>query len=136
MFAKNTKILIVDDMKTMRMFVRKHLKELGFENVHEADDGATAYPALEQAVSSGEPFALMLSDWNMPKMTGLDLLKEVRANLKLASLPIIFITAETDKAQIVEAMKAGVSNYIMKPFTADTLKEKLDAVASKLPLAS
>lgn len=135
MFAPNTKILVVDDMKTMRMFVKKHLKELGFENIQEADDGATALPALEQAANAGEPFGLLLSDWSMPKMTGLDLLKQVRAHAKLNALPVVLVTAESDKAQVIEAIKAGVSNYLMKPFTADDLKQKMAAAFSKVKMA-
>lgn len=132
MFPKNCKILIVDDMKTMRMVMKKNLKECGFENITEADDGATAWPLIEQAGFSGSPFQLILSDWNMPKLAGIELLRKVRAHAALGKTPFVLVTAETEKEQIVEAIKAGVNNYVMKPFTLDSLREKLEAVHKKV----
>ena len=127
MFASSTKILIIDDMATMRKIVRKHLASLGFENVTDADDGATAWPLIEEAHGSGEPYELIISDWNMPQLSGLELLKKCRADERFAADPFILLTAEAEKDQILEAIKAGVSQYITKPFKPDTLKEKMIA---------
>lgn len=117
------KILIVDDFSTMRRIIKNLLTELGFSKFEEADDGATAIPILE---SGGIDF--VVTDWNMPKMTGLDLIKAIRANNNTKTLPILLVTAEAKKEQIVEAAKAGVNGYIVKPFTAVTLKEKVDRI--------
>ncbi|MEQ8968493.1 MAG: response regulator [Azospirillaceae bacterium] len=116
-------ILIVDDYKTMLRIIRNLLKQLGFENVDEASDGAQALQKLRQ-----KPYGLVISDWNMEPMTGLQLLKEVRADTKLQSLPFIMITAESKKENVIAAKEAGVNNYIVKPFNADTLKGKMSAV--------
>ncbi len=123
MLAPESKILIVDDMSTMRRIVKNLLKQLGYSNFTEADDGATALPILQ-----GETFDFVVSDWNMPQMTGLELLKSIRADDKLKNIPVLMVTAEAEKEKIVDAVKAGVNNYIVKPFTADTLKEKLDKI--------
>lgn len=130
MFPPETNILVVDDMLTMRKLVVKSLKELGFQNFQEASNGSEAY----EKISAGNNFGLIISDWNMPQSTGLDLLKRVRAEAKTASVPFIMVTAEAEKSQIVEAVQAGVSNYVVKPFTTDTLKQKLEAVAAKMGL--
>ena len=131
MFKSNTRILVVDDMKTMRLFVKKALKQLGFENFEEADDGETAYPKIEEAINSGSPFQLVLSDWNMPNMSGLDLLKKVKENPAMAGLPFILVTAESEASQVKVAIEAGVSNYIVKPFSADKLKGVLEQVYAR-----
>lgn len=131
MMDKKCKILIVDDMKTMRMALKKCFRDLGYENMTEADDGASAWPKLEEAISNGEPFDLICSDWNMPVMQGIDLLRKVRGHAKIQSTPFILVTAESDKSQVLEALKAGVSNYLTKPFTAASLSEKINAVAAK-----
>lgn len=128
MFAPETKVLIVDDMLTMRKIVRKSMTEIGFKNITEADDGETAWPLIEQALAAGAPFQLIVSDWNMPKLKGIDLLRKVRATAAIAKVPFILLTAEAEKTQILEAVQAGVSNYITKPFTADTLRGKLEVV--------
>ena len=121
------KILVVDDFSTMRRIVMGLLKELGYENVTEADDGNTALPLLK-----GGNFDFLITDWNMPGMPGLDLLKAVRGDAKLAKLPVLMLTAEAKREQIIEAAQAGVSGYVIKPFTAATLKEKIDKIlASK-----
>lgn len=120
---KNMKILVVDDFSTMRRIVINLLKELGFGNTQEADDGKTALPMLQ----SGD-FDFLVTDWNMPGMTGLELLKAVRADANLSSLPVLMVTAEAKKDQIVEAARAGVNGYVVKPFTAVTLKEKIDKI--------
>ena len=124
---KNMKILIVDDFSTMRRIIKNLLRDLGFNNTHEADDGTTGLPMLQ----SGD-YDFLITDWNMPGMTGLDLLKAVRADPKLASLPVLMVTAEAKKEQIVEAAQAGVNGYIVKPFTAVTLREKIEKIFERL----
>jgi len=118
-------VLVVDDFATMRRIVKGVLKELGFKNIVEADDGSSALQELKK-----DDFGLIVSDWNMPKITGLDLLKAIRADDKYKNIPFIMVTAEGQKDNVVEAIKAGVSNYVVKPFTPDTLKEKLEKVLS------
>ena len=119
----NMPILIVDDYKTMLRIIRNLLKQLGFNNVDEAADGATALQKLRQ-----KDYLLVTSDWNMEPMTGLQLLKEVRTDNKLRAMPFIMITAESKTGNVVAAKEAGVSNYIVKPFNAATLKQKLSTV--------
>ena len=119
----NMKVLVVDDFATMRRIVKNILTQLGYKNIVEADDGTTALDVLKQ-----EKVGLIISDWNMPKMTGLDLLKEVRASADMADTPFIMVTAEAQQDNIILAVKAKVSQYIVKPFTADTLGEKIDKV--------
>jgi two-component system, chemotaxis family, chemotaxis protein CheY len=117
------KYLVVDDFSTMRRIVKNLLQELGYQNVQEADDGQTAWPMLQ----SGS-FDFVITDWNMPLMPGLDLLKAIRADEKLKNLPVLMVTAEAKREQIVEAVQAGVSGYVVKPFTAEILKQKLDKI--------
>jgi two-component system chemotaxis response regulator CheY len=124
---KNIKILIVDDFSTMRRIIKNLLRDLGFNNTSEADDGLTALPMLQ----SGN-FDLLVTDWNMPGMQGIDLLRAVRADAKLATLPVLMVTAEQKREQIIEAAKAGVNGYIVKPFTAQTLKEKLEKMFERI----
>ncbi len=121
------RILTVDDFPTMRKIIRNLLKQIGYENVIEADDGATAKQVLER----NDSIEFIISDWNMPQMTGLELLKWVRSNPKVKHLPFLMITAEAEKDNIVEAVKAGVSNYIVKPFSAAVLKGKIDKILTK-----
>lgn len=121
------KILIVDDFSTMRRIIKNLLRDLGFNNTDEADDGQTALPKLQK----GE-FDFLVTDWNMPGMDGLELLKAVRADPKLQSLPVLMVTAEQKKEQIVEAAKAGVNGYIVKPFTAHTLDEKINKIFERV----
>lgn len=132
MFPPNTKFLVIDDFATMRKIVKKVLSELGYTNVEEADDGATAWPLLESAHASGAPFNFVISDWNMPKMQGIDLLKNCRGDARFKTLPFMLVTAESEQKQILEAAKAGVSNYVVKPFNSVTLKEKLEQVYAKV----
>ena len=120
---KNIPVLIVDDYKTMLRIIRNLLKQLGFDNVDEATDGSTALQKLRD-----RSFGLIISDWNMEPMSGLQLLEEVRADTKLKDLPFIMITAESKSENVVAAKEAGVSNYIVKPFNAATLKGKLASV--------
>lgn len=124
---KDMKILIVDDFSTMRRIIKNLLRDLGFNNTAEADDGNTALPILQ----SGS-FDFLVTDWNMPGMTGIDLLKAVRADAKLGKLPVLMVTAEQKRDQIIEAAQAGVNGYIVKPFTAITLKEKIDKIFERL----
>ena len=121
--SKNMPILIVDDYKTMLRIVRNLLKQIGFENVDEATDGSAALTKLRD-----KDYQLIISDWNMEPMTGLQLLKEVRNDSKLQTTPFIMITAESKPDKVIEARKAGVNNYIVKPFNAETLRAKLAAV--------
>lgn len=124
---KNMKILIVDDFSTMRRIVKNLLRDLGFNNTQEADDGLTALPMLKKG-----GFDFVVTDWNMPGMQGIDLLKHIRADAELKHLPVLMITAEAKREQIIEAAQAGVNGYIVKPFTAATLKEKLDKIFERL----
>ena len=119
----NLKFLVVDDFSTMRRIVRNLLKELGFQNVDEAEDGVAALSKLR-----GSQFDFVVSDWNMPNMTGIDLLKEIRADDNLKHLPVLMVTAEAKKENIVSAAQAGANGYIVKPFTAATLEEKLNKI--------
>lgn len=123
----NMKILVVDDFSTMRRIIKNLLRDLGFTNTSEADDGSTALPMLKQG-----DFEFLITDWNMPNVSGLELLKSVRADPDLAKLPVLMVTAEAKREQIVEAAEAGVNGYIVKPFTADTLKEKIDKIFERL----
>jgi two-component system chemotaxis response regulator CheY len=120
---KKTPIMIVDDYTTMLRIMRNLLRQLEFDNVDEASDGTTALHKLQLG-----HFGLVISDWNMQPMTGLDLLKQVRADAKLKALPFIMVTAESKTENIIAAKEAGVSNYIVKPFTAETLKAKMASV--------
>ncbi len=120
---KEMKIIVVDDFSTMRRIIKNILRQLGFNNVQEADDGATAWPKIQ-----AESFDLIITDWNMPKMSGLELLKNVRNDENLKDIPVLMVTAEALKENIIEAVKAGVSNYIIKPFTAETMQEKLEKI--------
>lgn len=120
---KNMAVLIVDDYKTMLRIIRNLLRQIGFNNVDEASDGATALQKLRR-----DTFGLIISDWNMEPMTGLQLLKEVRADEKLRGTPFIMVTAESKTENVIAAKKAGVNNYIVKPFNASTLKTKMTAV--------
>ncbi len=121
---KNMRILIVDDYKTMLRIIRNLLKQLGFNNIDEATDGSMAL----QMLRSGNTYGLVISDWNMEPMTGLQLLREVRADAHLKSLPFIMVTAESKTENVIAAKEAGVSNYIVKPFNAETLKTKMSSV--------
>jgi len=117
------KILVVDDFSTMRRIIRNLLRDLGFNNTQEADDGVTALPMLQ-----ADSFDLLITDWNMPGMQGIDLLKAVRSDDKLRGLPVLMVTAESKRDQIVEAAQAGVNGYVVKPFTVRTLEEKINRI--------
>ncbi len=123
----NMKILIVDDFSTMRRIIKNLLRDLGYNNTAEADDGQTALPQLQNG-----NFDFLVTDWNMPGMTGIELLKHVRADENLAKLPVLMVTAEAKREQIVDAAQCGVNGYIIKPFTAATLKEKIDKIFERI----
>lgn len=132
MFDLSTKILIVDDMMTMRKIVAKACREMGFTDLTEAADGALAWTKISE---SETPFGLIISDWNMPNCTGVELLKRVRSSQKFGKTPLILVTAEAEQVQIIEAVKAGVSGYVVKPFTTETLGAQIKAVHSKMKAA-
>ncbi|PKH00789.1 chemotaxis response regulator CheY [Paraglaciecola sp. MB-3u-78] len=124
---KKMKILVVDDFSTMRRIIKNLLKDLGFANIQEADDGSTALPMLQQG-----DFDFVVTDWNMPGMQGIDLLRAIRADANLKHIPVLMVTAEAKKEQIIAAAQAGVNGYVIKPFTAATLKEKLTKIFERL----
>jgi len=127
MFNIGLKVLVVDDFPTMRRIIKNLLKQIGFENIDEAEDGVQALGKLR-----GGSYGLVVSDWNMPNMEGIDLLRNVRQEPEpLKDVPFLMVTAEAEKEKVIEAIKAGVDNYIVKPFTAETLKEKLEKIAAK-----
>lgn len=117
------KILVVDDFSTMRRIIKNILKQIGFTNIEEAEDGDGALARMRQ-----DKYDLIISDWNMPNMTGLDLLKAIRSDSVLNGVPVLMVTAEAKKENVVEAIKAGVNNYIVKPFTAEILREKIEKI--------
>ncbi|WP_066454320.1 chemotaxis response regulator CheY [Castellaniella caeni] len=127
MVQKTLKILVVDDFPTMRRIIKNLLKDLGYENVDEAEDGAIG---LEKLRNGG--FEFVVSDWNMPNMDGLTMLQNIRADPNLANLPVLMVTAEAKKENIIAAAQAGASGYVVKPFTAATLEEKLNKIFEKL----
>jgi two-component system chemotaxis response regulator CheY len=124
---KDMKILIVDDFATMRKVIRNLLKQVGYENILEAEDGVSALRVLK-----AQKVDLIISDWNMPNMTGFELLKAVRADADLGKTPFLMVTAEALQDNVVAAVKAGVSNYIVKPFTAEVLNDKISKIMEKL----
>lgn len=124
---KDIRILVVDDFSTMRRIIKNLLRDLGFTNVDEADDGKTALPLLKHGRVD-----FLITDWNMPGMSGIDLIREVRSDPRLAHIPILMVTAEAKREQIITAAQAGVNGYIVKPFTAAVLKEKIDKIFERL----
>jgi two-component system chemotaxis response regulator CheY len=119
----NMKILVVDDFSTMRRIIKNLLKQIGYVNIDEAEDGADAYSKIENG-----GYGFIISDWNMPNMDGLELLGKIRSNDELKHLPLLMVTAEAEKEKVISAIQTGVNNYIVKPFTAEILKEKMDKV--------
>ena len=117
------KVLVVDDFSTMRRIVKNILKQIGYSDIEEAEDGNSALARLRQG-----GFGLVVSDWNMPNMTGLDLLKAIRADNALNNMPVLMVTAEAKKENVMDAIKAGVNNYVVKPFTADVLKDNIEKI--------
>ena len=121
------KVLVVDDFATMRKIVRNILKQIGFEDITEAEDGNAALRILKS-----DKIGLVVTDWNMPNMTGLELLQEIRRDAQTKNIPVLMVTAEGLKENVMEAIKAGVNNYVVKPFTAEVLQEKLETIFKKL----
>jgi two-component system chemotaxis response regulator CheY len=121
--SSSLKILVVDDFATMRRIMKNILKQLGYTNITEADDGTTALEEMKK-----NTFDLIISDWNMPKMTGLELLKKIRTDSDFKEIPFLMVTAEAQKQNVIEAVQAGVSNYVVKPFTAGAISEKLEKI--------
>jgi two-component system chemotaxis response regulator CheY len=122
-FDPNMRVLVVDDFSTMRRIIKNLLRQLGLNNIVEADDGTTAWDTLNK-----DKIDFIISDWNMPQMTGIDLLRKVRASEEFADIPFLMVTAEAQQENLIEAVQAKVSNYIVKPFTPDTLKQKIDKI--------
>jgi two-component system chemotaxis response regulator CheY len=128
---KEIKFLIVDDMGTLRKLINKQLNEIGHQNVTQGADGEAAWNLLEQHFNEKKPFDFIISDWNMPKMTGIELLKKVRGDERFNKLPFLMLTAETEKEKVADALASGVSNYILKPFTKEILMSKIDKIINK-----
>lgn len=122
-YDPNMRVLVVDDFSTMRRIVKNILRQLGMNNVVEADDGTTAWEVLNK-----DKIDFVVSDWNMPHMTGIELLRKVRASEEFADMPFLMVTAEAQQENIIEAVQAKVSNYIVKPFTAEVMKQKIDKI--------
>lgn len=127
MYDLKMKVLVVDDFSTMRRIVKNLLKQIGFTNIDEAEDGEDAYAKLKDG-----GFGFVVSDWNMPNLDGLGLLKKVRGDAELKELPILMVTAEAEKEKVITAIQAGVNNYVVKPFTGELLKEKIDKIFDKV----
>ncbi|MBF0218092.1 MAG: response regulator [Gammaproteobacteria bacterium] len=124
------KVLVVDDMMTMRKIISKNMAQMGFTNITEAEDGAKAWALIAKAHQEGDPFGLIVSDWNMPKMDGLELLIKVRETEGVKTTPFLMVTAEAESSNVIKVVKAGVSNFIVKPFTPDTLTSKIKKIFS------
>ena|SRR3990167_3381187 len=122
----NMKILVVDDMSTMRRIIKNILKQLGFANMDEAENGQEALQKLR-----ADTFGFVVSDWNMPVMPGIEMLRAIRADEKLKHIPVLMVTAEAQKENLIEAIQAGVNNYVVKPFTAETMQEKINKIFNK-----
>ncbi|WP_374073806.1 response regulator [Bdellovibrio bacteriovorus] len=131
MFPLETRILVIDDMPSIRDLVKNTLKAMGYKNIQEAADGEEGLKVLVQNNTPGTQIQLVISDWNMPKMKGLDLLKQVRATAEWANLPFVLLTSESERDQVTEAVLAGVSQYIVKPFSAKIFEDKLKAAYTK-----
>lgn len=136
MFPANTKILIVDDMMMMRAVVQRSLNEMGFTEITQAENGESAWDKITFALNANAPFQLIICDIIMPGISGIELLIKVRATPSLKGVPFVMLTAEGEKAQILKAIQAGVSSYIVKPFTTEILKEKLQSVHAKMASAA
>ncbi len=125
-FDTSMRLLVVDDFSTMRRIIKNILRQIGFTNIEEADDGTSAWEVINKG---GIDF--IISDWNMPQMTGIELLRKVRSSEEFGDLPFLMVTAEAQQENVIEAVQAKVSNYIVKPFTAETLKQKIDKIFDK-----
>ncbi|MDA8793634.1 response regulator [Bacteriovoracaceae bacterium] len=127
-FDVKQKILIIDDMSTMRKIIKNMLTKMGCDDLHEADDGTPAWEMIQSAYKADAPFDFIISDWNMPGMTGLDLLKNLRSSAEFNTLPFLMVTAEAEQSNVVLAVKSGVSNFVVKPFNQETLKMKIEKI--------
>ncbi len=131
MFPKNTRVLVIDDMPSIRDLVKNQLRNMGFTEIMEAEDGVEGWKAIESQHAQANPIELVISDWNMPNMKGLELLKKVRSSGEFMQLPFILLTSEADREQVTEAVMAGVSQYIVKPFSGKVFEDKLKTAYSK-----
>jgi len=132
---QNPKILIVDDFETVRLFLRNALNQIGMENIEEAGDGREALQMIEDAHKKSDGFDMVFCDWNMPEMTGIELLQEIRKTSHLKTLPFVMVTAESETSSVEAALKAGTTDYITKPFTVDGLREKIESIFKRLQKA-
>jgi two-component system chemotaxis response regulator CheY len=128
----NPRILIVDDFETVRLFLRNALNQIGMENIEEAGDGKEALQMINDSKKSGTAFDMIFCDWNMPEMTGIELLQELRKSADHKSLPFVMVTAESETSSVENALKAGTTDYITKPFTVDGLREKIESIFNRL----
>ncbi|MBL7545885.1 MAG: response regulator [Bdellovibrionaceae bacterium] len=131
MFPTNTRVLVIDDMVSIRDLVKNQLRLMNFTEIMEAEDGVEGWAIIENQYAQANPIELVISDWNMPKMKGLELLKKVRANSTFVQLPFILLTSEAEREQVTEAVMAGVSQYIVKPFSGKVFEEKLKTAYQK-----
>ena len=131
MFDPKTKFLVIDDFKTMRTIVKRSLQQMGFSAIDEAEDGEAAFVLITKGLAENTPYECIVSDWNMPKMSGLQLLVKVRSDARMKNLPFILVTAENEQSQVMEAAKSGVSNYLTKPFTPADFQTKMKLVYQK-----
>ncbi len=131
MYPFDTKFLVVDDMMAIRDLVKTHLKAMGFKRIVEAENGEQAYRLLEEESKTQSPIEFIISDWNMPKMTGLDFLKKVRSSQIYGNMPFILLTSESEREQVTEAVLAGVSQYVVKPFSPKMIEDKIRSVWEK-----
>jgi len=131
MLKASMRIMVVDDVPTMRKMIKGHLQQVGFKNVIEAEGGEAAWKMVLDGVANAQPFEFIISDWDMPGMNGLELLTKIRANEPTKKLPFLMVTADAEQTTVVTAVKAGVNNFIVKPFSVATLKEKIDKIFNK-----
>jgi len=132
MLSQKARILIVDDFSNMRSLIRTMLGEIGYKNVTEASDGLQAYNLITEAAKNNESFSVLILDWNMPVMSGLELLKACKSQASTKDIPILMVTAESDKQSVVTAIQAGASNYVLKPITRDVFREKFHKIVSQM----
>ncbi|MCB0366985.1 MAG: response regulator [Bdellovibrionaceae bacterium] len=132
MFSPDSRILLIDDFELTRVTLRIGLTNLGYKHLDEADDGDSALKKIVDAYGSGKPYDLIFCDWNMPNLSGLELLKKIRQDNRFVRLPFIMVTAEADRANVIEALIAGANDYVVKPFDADIISKKIEMVAKKL----
>lgn len=130
--SDSAKILVVDDFEMVRMMLKRCLTQLGYTQIDEAVDGKQALEFVEKAAASGKPYQLVFADWNMPNMTGIDLLLAIRSNPKLKATPVVMVTAESERQYVVQALQAGANEYIVKPFSQQTLQKKIEKISERI----